>query len=78
MRSNLDECDEFYMTEEVMNRDYFTKPIQTSRNQHDYGRSGPIMGPQDAVPSWRTAFLWAVPVSVVFWGVLWAIWTMLP
>lgn len=30
------------MEENEMNRDYFTKPIQGSRSQHDYGRTGPV------------------------------------
>ena len=61
-----------------MNRDYFSKPIQGSRNQHDYGRSGHIVGMQDATPNWGRALLYAVPCSIVFWGVLWAAWTILP
>lgn len=47
LRSNLDECDDWYNQfewDEDMNRDYFTKPIQTSRNMHDYGNMGKIVG----------------------------------
>lgn len=44
MRSNLDECDDWYNQTEIdkMNRDYFARPIQGSRSSYDYGRSGPI------------------------------------
>jgi hypothetical protein len=44
MRSNIDECEDWYIEMEIdkMNRDYFSTPIQHSRSTHDYGRSGHI------------------------------------
>lgn len=57
MRSNLDECEDWYVSkqmEELMNnRDYFAKPIQGARSQHDYGNSGPIVGMYEPGGSWR-------------------------
>jgi hypothetical protein len=48
--------------EASMNRDYFNKPIQSSRNMHDYCNSGPIQGMDDS-PS--GALLWGAIGSVV-------------
>lgn len=39
------------MEQNDMNRDYFSKPIQTSRNMHGYGNTGPLSEPE--APNWR-------------------------
>lgn len=76
MRSNLDECDDWYNAtamEEVMNRNYFERPIQGSRSTHDYGRSGPIEPLLSDEPS--GALLWIVGAfvgAIVGIPVLWA------
>lgn len=59
------------------NRDYFAKPIQGSRSQHDYGRSGPIVS-DERRGGWGLAIAITLPLSFVVYGTLWALWTMLP
>lgn len=51
------------MEQNEMNRDYFTKPIQGSRSQHDYGRAGPIQ-PMQEESTGAAAFLTILSAAI--------------